>query len=582
MPPVNAGAEAGPSRLGRPSQQGSIHDGPARSTTPPPSSLAPPGSASSDLTSLGPSPVKTQGSASQRQQDVPSSSLTSLSTLPSSAPGPSTMSFADRLRAEARQRAIREEAEEEQRRQSRRRLASASPEPRDNDDDSDDSLGDILANLKKRPRLDVASPPPPADEDLSGAESGASSPTKRPSRATAKQGKYRFQPKMYQSSRVVHKPTAAELAKIRPEGGGDARKLSIDALLREKKKQERKGTDMRGIEAVQQSIMELDRREADGEARRARATSADDVGDEIHRAMRDLEKSYVARAEEGLGSPDAKDHRSAAEDDREASMSSSRRAAAATMVDYGFFEKVEKIATSSKGPVARADVLEVLKKTAAENAEDNEDSDKSDEEESQQQKILDIVAQEDVAPRNDGGVATSSSAADKHAYFFWSSGPIPDPAATWSTSHAFKVSQGFYQKDVSSHFVAGLLTAEDLAAATGADGKGFRIRPDVFAAAVHGDEVLSAAAWPVALDVMRHSERDEEGLKKIAAMLSRELRALGAPEVGESAFMLGWREKTRRSAAQAGDSSSGVATLSSVERQVRVERVLRLVKAFLS
>lgn len=73
----------------------------------------------------------------------------------------------------------------------------------------------------------------------------------RARRATAKQGEYHFAPKMYRSNRPLRPSpaSAAEKAKIVPHEEQKAKaRTSIQALLRDKKRKARLGTDLKGIE----------------------------------------------------------------------------------------------------------------------------------------------------------------------------------------------------------------------------------------------------------------------------------------------------------------------------------------------
>lgn len=365
---------------------------------------------------------------------------------------------------------------------------------------------------------------------------------------------------MYKSSRAKAQPTAAELAHITPAAAVD--RHSIDALLREKKRHQRKGVDEKGIQAVRQSITEW-------EGRRVDVHEKPEAESEVDRALRDLENAYVARAEEGLQSPASRG------ESEEHDYESKTRARTSSTVDYGFFEKVEKRSKSDQGVTSRSDVLEALKKTVV--ARDGDEDDDHDDGEQDQQRLLDIVAHEGQAEQRG-----SSTGASKHAYHFWHSGPLSDPSAHWShSSHPLTMYHGPYQKDVSTSFVAGLLKAGEVASSD----NHIRIKPDIVAAAVHGDEAIAGMAFKVASEQIKQCQIDEGLLGKVVAMIGRELRALGAQEVGESAFKAGWRERERRDSAPITantSNSSKPAVLSSLERQVRIERALRLMLVILA
>jgi hypothetical protein len=192
--------------------------------------------------------------------------------------------------------------------------------------DSDDSLADLTlkySSSRKAGKARASESPAPRKPQLNARPSTSrktiesddsdveASPEEvdtdtSPSKSTRGYGTqpkpYNFKPSLHQLSRpIAPKTIFAQKAGIAPPPGKTG-KFSIDSLLKEKKKQGRRGTDAKGLDL-------LDAATTKWEEQPAQPTGVD------REAMKKLNDAYVARATEGLGG-NGDDEGSAEEEER--------------------------------------------------------------------------------------------------------------------------------------------------------------------------------------------------------------------------------------------------------------------------
>ncbi|CAO1622507.1 unnamed protein product [Parajaminaea phylloscopi] len=228
-------------------------------------------------------------------------------------------SYSERLEEAARKRA-RDLEEARQKIEEQRIGGAADGDGLSSDDASEDSLepfdfayrreikdsGDDLDFLQEAmspspspspPREESLSPPPPTH--MTETETSPA----RPRRSAARVTKYRFRPALYKTARTeAPVVTFAQKAGIRGlEPGKTGKNLTIDNLLKEKRRQEQRGTDVKSLDAMQQQI-DWQRTHPDHDSDPGSSIEA-----EMQQASQRLLDARVRRAGEGL-SEDADGH----------------------------------------------------------------------------------------------------------------------------------------------------------------------------------------------------------------------------------------------------------------------------------
>lgn len=156
--------------------------------------------------------------------------------------------------------------------------ASTSPAPRK------PQLSSRPSTSRKTLDSDASEVEPSSEEEVNT----DTSPSKSTRGYGTKPKPHNFKPTLHQLSRsVAPKATFAQKAGIVPPSGKNG-KFSIDSLLKEKKRQGKRGTDAKGLDL-------LDEATARWEEQPVQASGVD------REAMKKLNDAYVARATEGLG-----------------------------------------------------------------------------------------------------------------------------------------------------------------------------------------------------------------------------------------------------------------------------------------
>lgn len=185
------------------------------------------------------------------------------------------------------------------------------------DDSDDESLGgidlgpdDTTSRRSKRatPFASKSASPSPSHHQLDGSlspltdEGDEDDSFERRKRTTKQPKQYRFAPKMYRSSQPQARKSAAEAAGIKTEPAG---KFDISSLLLEKKRKEKRGTDLKGIDDFLEQAAEWERRPME----------EDTAG--MKKALKDLEDVHVARAQDGMHTDEDDDDDNASDEDEE-------------------------------------------------------------------------------------------------------------------------------------------------------------------------------------------------------------------------------------------------------------------------
>lgn len=270
-----------------------------------PNEAAVPSSSLTQLNSLeGTQSGKGEAYASNKLS-VPSSSLTPLPSQKDKSaiagPGPKSAvppkSLVERLREQARAAALAadEVEEDEQRRGQAGKSRYADAEL---DEDSDDGLGGMPSLSRRRSRSVKTRSPSPSQRQRSlskqpseegavghGSDEESHSPSKRARRSTAKQGKYRFKPSLNKGSTSNLKPPPKAAEKTNLAARTATSKISIEALMKEKMRYQRKGLDINALDKFHEQMSQLDR----------------DLPEiDVKAAAKKLDDAYLARAREGL------------------------------------------------------------------------------------------------------------------------------------------------------------------------------------------------------------------------------------------------------------------------------------------
>lgn len=277
---------------------------------------------------------------------------------------------------------------------------------------------------------------------LSSAEEETNERTRRPKRTAAKQSKYKFRPSLHKPFEPPVTYTAAERAKIHPKSSEF--KLSIDALLREKRRKDNKGTSLNWIEKLSDRANEWAAMQVDSPSKPVYDDDNDD--DKMGQQIRQLNEAYVARATEGLGDREK----------GEAAQSSSRtfgdhdrrhERASPDSLDVNplhlLWEEPEGVGSrlvdsrdrgsSSPGdPTGAVDLATISEALHARGGGGGgaSGSEQSEDEEQERQTLMSILARDEEARAKDtiGNKPTTANGVSDSTPF-WRSGRVPLPAA---------------------------------------------------------------------------------------------------------------------------------------------------------